>query len=1129
MKKKCMNLCLRYGDTGNLWKKMKLLVIFFFTGLLAVSASTYSQQTKFSLKFKDASVKEVFNQIEENSEFVVFYNEDYVDVDRKVSISADNRDVSYILDELFRGTSNTYKIYDRQIVILSPEMKELPANIKSETKAEQKKELTGTVKDSKGIPVPGVSVMVKNAAIGTVTDSEGSFRLSVPIDASTLVFSFVGMKTVERPINNATSFNIVLEEENFGVEEVVVTALGIVKSKKSLTYSTQQVDMSSLTTIKDVSLGNSLAGKIAGVSITASNGATGVGGDPRIIIRGDRSINGIAQPLVVVDGIQMGSSGGVLSGINPDDVQSMNVLKGPAASALYGSSAQNGVIVITTKRGKSGEPKIELNSVTTFDLPYLYPEFQDEYSQGTGGAFNAQEYVKSWGAKMTGQTVVDWTGKETKLTPQPNNVKDYFRTGQNYTNSFSYSYGTEKSTAYLSYSNTYAQGVLEENKLTRHNFNLRLTTELVSKLNLDFKITYFNQYLKDKPVTGDDLFSPMFQLLKMPRSIRTEDIKAASYYDQWFSKKQLTWAPGATEVINPYWAEDGYENPSTANRVNTYLNLRYDFNSWLYLQLRGGMNISNSDEEKKTYWDTQYINSGQGNYYTRFSKSQNLNSDILLVFNKELVKDLRLGLNLGAEIIDSRGRSMESNTNGLTAENKFALSYAKSMVSSDSESHVQRQSVYGMGQLSFRDYLFLDVTARNDWSSTLPAPHDYFYPSVGLTAVASEIVKLPDFISFAKLRGSYAEVGNGAGFAQIYNTYSAAATGPVGTFYPSSTRNPVNLIPEKTKSWEVGTELRFLDDRIGIDFSWYKSNTLNQLVMVTTPATSGYSRSWINCGNIQNKGVELMISGTPVKTANFDWNIDLNFSKNNNKVIELTDILKAYEISSPNLSLGQTWAIVGRPFGEIFTYGYVKNEAGQVIVDANGLPKIDYTNNPTPNTYLGNFNYDWQSGMTNSFRYKSWHLSCLIDLNYGGVRQSATEAMMLESGTSKASLEGRENGILIEGVKADGTPNDIRINAQTYASLIGGRISNGAGEPFNHEATNSRLRELSIGYSIPVKSSMIKSLRVSAVGRNLFYIYNGCSWFDPDVTYDADRNGQGAESAFLPGSRTLGINIKLVL
>jgi len=686
-----------------------------------------------------------------------------------------------------------------------------------------------------------------------------------------------------------------------------------------------------------------------------------------------------------------------------------------------------------------------------------------------------------------------------------------------------------KSTAYFSYSNTLAQGLLEDNKLTRHNFNLRLNTELIKNLNMDFRITYFRQHLNDKPVNGDDLFSPKWQLVKMPRSIRTEDSREASYYDETFSLKQLTWAPSATEVINPYWAEKGYENPSTSSSVNTYLALRYDFTKWLYLQLRGGMNNSNSDSEEKTYWDTQYVNSGLGNYVTAFSKGQALTGDVLLVFNKELTKDLRLGLDAGAEIKDNQGRSMKSTSNGLTAENKFALSYAKSLVSTDAESRIQKQSVYGMGQLSFREYLFLDVTARNDWSSTLPAPYDYFYPSAGVTAIFSDMFKLPDFISFAKLRGSYAEVGNDASWAMIFPTFRSAAPGPAGQIYPDNTKVPVDLIPEKTKSWEAGAELRFFEDRLGIDFTWYKSNTFNQLVRIKTPPTSGYSSGWINCGNIQNKGIEFLVSATPVKTNDFEWNLDLNFARNKNEVIELTNNMNEYEIDAPNLAQGETWAIVGRPFGEIYTYGFMRNDKGQVIVDALGIPKIDNSYDPTPSLYLGNFNYDWRSGITNYFNYKNWHLSFLIDLNYGGVRQSATEAMMLECGTSKESLIGREGGLIVEGGKEDGSPNDNRISAETYAQLIGGRISTGCGEPCNHEATNSRLREFSLGYSFPFTGGLVKSVRLSAVGRNLFYIYHGCNWFDPDVTYDVDRNGQGAESAFLPGTRTLGFNIKLTL
>ena len=431
-----------------------------------------------------------------------------------------------------------------------------------------------------------------------------------------------------------------------------------------------------------------------------------------------------------------------------------------------------------------------------------------------------------------------------------------------------------------------------------------------------------------------------------------------------------------------------------------------------------------------------------------------------------------------------------------------------------------------MGQISFRNFLFLDVTARKDWSSTLPEPHDYFYPSVGLSGIISDMIELPDAITFIKLRGSYAEVGNDAGFASIFQSYSSDSSGPLGMITPESTKVAEQLIPEKTKSWEAGADLKFLDNRLGVDFTWYKSNTYNQLVRITNPPTSGYGSAWLNCGNIQNTGIEIMAYATPVKRFDFRWDVSLNFARNKNKVIELTEAIDRYRVESPNLSMGETWIIEGRPFGEIFTYGFQRNENGKVIVGSNGIPLIDHGK---ADVYLGNFNYDWRSGITNSFSYKKWHMSFLIDLNYGGVRQSATEAMMLSSGTSKASLVGREEGIIVDGVKEDGSVNDIRISAEDYYNSVGGRINAGTGELFNHEATNSRLREFSLGYNIPVRNSVVKSLKVSAVGRNLFYIYNGCDWFDPDVSYDVGTNGQGAESAFLPGTRTLGFNVKITL
>ncbi len=1105
------------------WLIMKLtfLLILF---CVFQSWAVVSQNTVATINIKNVPLEQFFSSVEEQTSVKFLYR--YENVEGKlVSVNMKNASVDKLLDVVLTDKGLTYKHMRNNLIVI----------VEGEEKA-----VTGKVVDGNNLPLTGVNVIIKGTLQGTVTDLDGNFEITVPNDQTVLQFSFIGFIMQEVLVGDQSAIYVTLQEDTKSIEEVVVTALGIEKKKKTLTYATQEVDMEGITTVKDVSLGNALAGKVAGVSITSSSGASGVSGDPRIIIRGDRSIQNNNQPLVVIDGIPQAFAESIapfmqgqpqppldnLSSINPDDIQSLNVLKGPAASALYGSSANNGVIVITTKRGVKGKPRITVNSVTSFDLPYLYPEFQNEYAQGASGIYQATAANTSWGPKMTGQSVQNWKGETVTLSPQPDNVKDLFSVGYNLTNSFSYSAGTEKSSSYFSYSNTTARGVLEDNKMVRHNFNLRLTAELMENLNMDFKITHFRQTVKDQPTSGDNLFSPMWQLVKMPRSMRTSDIENGSYVTEMGKLTQNTWAPESTDNINPYWAMEGFELPSALNRVNSFLSLRYNFSESLYLQVRGGMNISNSDNEEKTYWGTPYIYSGFGNYKTSFDKIQNLNSDILLGFDKELNKDFRVGLNLGAEVKDMQRRGQWAEARGLSMLNKFALNFARNIITEDLEKRIQKQSIYGMGQFSFRNYLFLDVTARRDWSSTLPEPHDYFYPSVGLSGIISDMIDLPDAITFIKLRGSYAEVGNDAGFASIFQAYNSDSSGPLGMITPKSTKVAEQLIPEKTKSWEAGADLKFFDNRLGLDFTWYKSNTYNQLVRITNPPSSGFSSAWLNCGNIQNTGVEIMVYATPVKTHNFKWDVNFNFARNKNKVIELTEFIDRYEIETPNLSMGETWIIEGRPFGEIFTYGFKRNANGKIIVGSNGIPLIDHGK---ADVYLGNFNYDWRSGLTNSFSYKNWHMSFLIDLNYGGVRQSATEAMMLSAGTSKASLVGREEGIVVDGVKEDGSVNDINISAEDYYKSVGGRINSGTGELFNHDATNSRLREFSLGYNFPIRNSVIKSLRVSAVGRNLFYIYNGCNWFDPDVSYDVSTNGQGAESAFLPGTRTLGFNVKISL
>ena len=1122
MKKKWLMGSQDPGALKKIGLTMRLTFILIIGLGITVNAKSYSQTTRLDIQMNNQTIRDVIEYVEENSEFVFLYKNEDFNVDKKLNLRMKDATIYQILDKVLEGEDVVYDVYERQIVI-----RKTGKTVNAFGYQEDKK-VTGVVSDKSGEPLPGVTVIVSGTSIGTTTDANGVFSLSVPADAKNLQFSFVGLKTQEVPIEGKTTFSVVMEDSAIGIDEVVVTALGIEKTKRSLTYATQKVDMDNLATITKGDVAASLAGKVAGIAVM-----TGANGGSRIIIRGERSINGGNTPLVIMDGVPSNDGFG-----DVDNIESINVLKGPSAAALYGSAAADGVVIITTKKGKKGTPQIEVNSQTLFGIPYLYPDIQNVYGQGDDGSYVSSSALSSWGPKMEGQTVTNWTGEEIKLLPQENNIKDLFRTSYSLNNSFSYSTGNEKSTAYFSYKNSTNQGLIPVNTSTKHRVNMRMNTELIKNLKLDAVLTWVHSNTKNKPEVGDDLFSPMWQLVKMPRSIRTQDIEDAYYYDSSGSMKQLTWAPEVTSNINPYWAMKGREATNISNNINAVASLRYDINEWFYVQARGRMAFNNGNDDYRYYWDTQYISSGLGKYELDYSKSQKLSADILLGFDKDLTEDWHLSANLGAEIRDNQSSGIDSETGdgGLVIENKFYLGNGSTVSTTNSSSHTQTQGVYGTAQIAFRNYLFLDVTAREDWDSTLPSPYSYFYPSVGLTGVISDIISLPDVFSYLKVRGSYAEVGDGADFAKIFQTYTRDLNGTQGLVKPSTTKVASQLIPEQTKSWEAGAELRVFEDRLGLDFTWYKSNTYNQLVKVTSAPSSGYSAAYINCGNIQNNGIEIMLNAVPVQTSSLKWDLTLNFSRNWSEVIELTESLDHIELSSPNLSMGTNYIIEGRPYGEILAKGFERTDEGRVIVDELGMPKV------TSDDYeeavdIGNFNYDFRSGLTSSIQYKNWNLYFLVDLNYGGVRQSATEAQMLLSGTSKATLYGRD-GFVFDGVQevtdSEGnvtgyTENDIEIDAETYGKSMGGRASSGCGELFTHKATNSRLRELSIGYKIPLRSSLIKDLTVSAVGRNLFYIYNACGWFDPDVSYNLDRNGQGSESAFLPGTRSIGLNIKLTL
>jgi TonB-linked SusC/RagA family outer membrane protein len=1008
--------------------------------------------------------------------------------------------------------------------------------------------VSGTVKDENNAPLPGVNVLLKGTTQGTATDANGSFQLQSVDGNGTLVFSAIGYVAEEVAINNRSTINLSLVPDIQSLNEVVVTALGIERQAKTLTYATQQLEGRQLTQVRDAtgSAVNSLAGKVAGLTITQS--ANGPGGANRVVLRGNRSITGNNNALFVVDGVaidnstrgQVSSSFGgnnpsdAAANINPDDIESINVLKGAAAAALYGSRAANGVILITTKRGKSGQTSVDVNSGITVSNPLLLPSFQNEYGQGVGGVYAANS-ERSWGPRMDGQSLADWTGKESAFSPQPDNVKDFFRNALSVNNSVGISGGSEKVQTYLSYTNNYVEGLLPTNDMVRHTANLRLNSQLSEKISVEGKITYMQQNIDNKPAVGETA-APLNSLFQIPRNIRNGDMENFESTDPATGlPKQNYWLPGSSVLQNPYWIVNRNSYYEDRSRVTAYGLARYNFTNWLNAQLRVSVDRYNDRLEEKHYQGSYWINQAGGQYGFGTNYVDERNIDLLISGNNTLSEAFKINYNVGGQLLYRENEFNYSSSNGLLKPNLFAITNTGNVTPSYSYLKRNLQGIYATAQLSFRDYLILDLTARNDWSSTLPASNrSYFYPSVGLTYVLSDMVTLPEFISFAKIRGSYTQVGNDANAYLLVQPYSVSQGGESGWV----TRDPIQSIPglkpELTKSIEFGLDWRFLQNRIGLDLTFYHTNTINQLLTLPLPPASGFSSKYINVGDIQNRGIEIMLTTSPIRTAKFNWNANLNFSANRNKILELNPDIKRVGLSSDS-RVGDVVVEEGRRFGEIYTEGWATDPAtGQYRVNANGLPVI--TSGLTK--YVGNFNPDWMLGFNNTFNYGNWSLGVLVDGRFGGVMVSGGDGLRTSNGSVEVTLPFREGGWVLPGI-VEGTnePNTKAIKAEDFWYYMGGRYSRG--EIYTYDATNVRLREANLGYSFTMPENFfIRSARVSVVGRNLFFLYRGSSKFnipgigkrkmdfDPEANLGSG-NLQGLEYNALPTTRSLGINVNL--
>lgn len=1014
----------------------------------------------------------------------------------------------------------------------------------------QERKVTGTVTSAEDkSQMPGVNVIVKGKTAGTITDINGNYSISVSGSDATLVFSFIGFNPQEIVVGSQSSINVSMTTAATQLGEIVVTSLGIKREKKAITYAAQSVPAAQVVQARDLNVANELTGKVAGLELIKSN--SGVGSPTRVVIRGSRSISGNNQPLYIVDGAPISNGadsptseyGGIAYGdgignINPEDIESITVLKGPSATALYGTRANNGAIVIVTKKGIERKGLgVDYNLNFSVETPVILTKLQQVYGQGSAGAyFKGSEF--DWGPKLDGTMVAHWTpnvnspnyGTTYPFVAHPNNLKDYFQTATNMTNSISMNAGNEKIQGYFSYTNTQSSGIIPGNDLKRDNFNVRITGNLSKKLSFDTKLTYFHQDVKNRVSTGDDFSNPMRAILRMPTNISLEQAKDYFYYSSEGALLQNYWNPHSNGGENPFWILNKIPNEDTRDRVLSVVSARYEIADGLSLQIRSTTDFIFDNSNTKWFNDT-YTIADNGVFRTGNSNNSEMNNDFLLNYTKNITSDFSLNVSAGGNLLTQKYYYINTDNTKLLKPNLFTVTNASNLVANEGGATKKLNSLYGFATLGYKNYLFLDLTARNDWSSTLPSTSwSYFYPSAGLTWVVSDMFKesLPGWLTFAKLRASLAQVGNDTDPYKLNTTYAFSPGGAVGFITRGVDLPATNLKPEITTSKEVGMDIRFFQNRVGLDLTFYRSNSKNQLLTVPLPIASGFNNKFVNAGNIQNTGYEGTLNLKPL-VGSFTWDIDLNFSHNKNLVIALGEGLTEYTIR------GRSWMTTmkvaeGKEYGDIYTRAFLRNDKGEVIVNGlTGLPLLT----PGETVLMGNYNPNMLAGMRNSFTYKGFDFSFLIDARFGGDVFSFTEANLASDGFSDYTLTGRE-GFIVPGVvqtlDASGNviseaPNTKSVTSEAYWQILGGR-NTPVGEPFKYNGTNVRLREAVLGYTKNLANFPIRSFRFSIYGQNLFFIVNKAKRLDPNLMV-GNSNYQGTEGFGLPGTRTVGMNLRL--
>ena len=1032
---------------------------------------------------------------------------------------------------------------------------------------------TGKVFDENDVPLPGATVVIKGTSNGVATDFDGNFEIELPQGDETLMVSYIGYTTKEVSTSGRTSAEIKLDPDSEQLDEVVVTALGIEREKKSLGYASQELDNDEVVQAREPNLLNGISGKVAGLQIT--NSPSGLGGSARVSIRGDASLNiNGNSPLFVVDGTPISNEivgsngsgtqdvdyGNGASEINPQDIESINVLKGPAAAALYGSRAANGAIIITTKKGKSqsGKLGISINSGVTIENILMLPDWQNEYGQGNNQQFEfvdgsgsgiADGVDESWGPRLdTGLLIPQFDSprsdgtrggdtfvSDAPITPtpwvsRPDNTKEFFETGITKTNSIAISKSGEMGNMRLSYQNLDQEGTLPNTDLTRNTVSFTGALNVTDKIKVNANVNYVKTDSDNRPAVSYGTESIMYLFIWYGRQINTTNLR--NYWQPGLEGRQQ-FNYNYNYHDNPYFTMYENTNAQDKDRIFGNVSLTYDINDNWKLLLRSGRDFYRDFRERKRAFSTQRFPFGTYQEDNIFFEESN--SDFLLSYDKTFNEKWNINISAGGNQLRQKQDFTKSVAPQLINPGVYSFNNSRQAVQVGSNNFEKRiNSLYGFARFAYDDVLFLDVTGRNDWSSTLPENNNsYFYPSVTLSAIASDIFNMPDWVSFAKVRAAYAEVGNDTDPYRLRSFYNNETPfdGSTPILTESALIPNADLKPEITGSYEFGLDLRFFQSRMNFDLTYYDSATRNQIINIDTDIASGYSSQLINAGEVRNYGFEAIVNFVPVLTENFKWNAAFNFATNQSEVKDLGGVnftlterngafIQAREGGSISAIYGRGFQRVDDPTSEFF---------GQKIINEQGIPiRTDDL------VYQGDYAPDFTLGIQNTFRYKNIDLGFLIDTRQGGIVVSRTKTIGSTSGQLKETLEGRETGIVAEGVVNTGTsdapvytPNTTNVDARTYNNRFYERDNV---EAAKYDASYTKLREVTVGYSFPKKITdqlSISSARFSVTGRNLL-LWTDNPHFDPEVVGVSGGTLQpGIENMSYPSTRLFTFNLQV--